>query len=177
MPGSIIAMARLGRPSIMVYGGTIRAGRSKSGKPLDIVSAFQRHGQFIVRNIDEEERKNIFRHACPGPGACVGMYTANTMDSAIRALRMSGRARMSHSYATGASPAAHTASLSATSAPRPKRAVRSHCCRAATRSTSTPESACWRWMSTMLSSSAGAYRGRCHHTSTLVASSASTSRA
>ncbi|MFP4245569.1 MAG: dihydroxy-acid dehydratase [Halochromatium sp.] len=89
MPGSIIAMARLNRPGIMVYGGTIRAGHGKSGQPLDIVSAFQSYGQFIAGNIDEDEREDIVRHACPGPGACGGMYTANTMASAIEALGMS----------------------------------------------------------------------------------------
>jgi dihydroxy-acid dehydratase len=89
MPGSIIAMARLNRPGIMVYGGTIRAGHGKSGQPLDIVSAFQSYGQYIAGNIDEEERVDIVRHACPGPGACGGMYTANTMASAIEALGMS----------------------------------------------------------------------------------------
>ncbi len=89
MPGSIMAMARLNRPGIMVYGGTIRAGHGKSGAPLDIVSAFQSYGQFIAGSIDEAEREDIVRHACPGPGACGGMYTANTMASAIEALGMS----------------------------------------------------------------------------------------
>jgi dihydroxy-acid dehydratase len=89
MPGSIMAMARLNRPGIMVYVGTIRAGHGKSGQPLDIVSAFQSYGQFIAGNIDEDERADIVRHACPGPGACGGMYTANTMASAIEALGMS----------------------------------------------------------------------------------------
>ncbi|MGD2020986.1 MAG: dihydroxy-acid dehydratase, partial [Thiohalocapsa sp.] len=89
MPGSIMAMARLDRPGIMVYGGTIRAGHGKSGQPLDIVSAFQSYGQFIAGTISEDERQDIVRHACPGPGACGGMYTANTMASAIEALGMS----------------------------------------------------------------------------------------
>ncbi|MBK1631984.1 dihydroxy-acid dehydratase [Thiohalocapsa halophila] len=89
MPGSVMAMARLDRPGIMVYGGTIRAGHGKSGQPLDIVSAFQSYGQFIAGTIDEEERQDIVRHACPGPGACGGMYTANTMASSIEALGMS----------------------------------------------------------------------------------------
>jgi dihydroxy-acid dehydratase len=88
MPGCIMAMARLDRPSIMVYGGTIRAGCS-DGKKLDIVSAFQSYGEFIAGNISEEERSEIVRHACPGAGACGGMYTANTMASAIEALGMS----------------------------------------------------------------------------------------
>ncbi|MCG6943656.1 MAG: dihydroxy-acid dehydratase [Thiohalocapsa sp.] len=89
MPGSIMAMARLNRPGIVVYGGTIRAGHGKSGQPLDIISAFQSYGQFISGSIDEDERADIVRHACPGPGACGGMYTANTMASAIEALGMS----------------------------------------------------------------------------------------
>ncbi|NBC15543.1 MAG: dihydroxy-acid dehydratase [Gammaproteobacteria bacterium] len=89
MPGSVMAMARLDRPGIMVYGGTIRAGHGKSGQPLDIVSAFQSYGQFIAGTINEEERQDIVRHACPGPGACGGMYTANTMASSIEALGMS----------------------------------------------------------------------------------------
>ncbi len=88
MPGCIIAMGRLNRPSIMVYGGTIRAGHSH-GKTLDIVSAFQSYGEFISGNITEDVRKDVVRHACPGAGACGGMYTANTMASAIEALGMS----------------------------------------------------------------------------------------
>jgi dihydroxy-acid dehydratase len=88
MPGCIMAMGRLNRPSIMVYGGTIRAGHSH-GKTLDIVSAFQSYGEFISGNITEDVRKDIVRHACPGAGACGGMYTANTMASAIEALGMS----------------------------------------------------------------------------------------
>ena len=89
MPGVIIAMARLNRPGIMVYGGTIRAGHGHDGQPLDIVSAFQSYGAFLAGSIDEAERADIVRHACPGPGACGGMYTANTMASAIEALGMS----------------------------------------------------------------------------------------
>ena len=89
MPGVIMAMGRLNRPGIMVYGGTIRAGHGHGGKPLDIVSAFQSYGEFIAGKIDEAERQDIVRHACPGPGACGGMYTANTMASAIEALGMS----------------------------------------------------------------------------------------
>jgi dihydroxy-acid dehydratase len=88
MPGCLIAMGRLNRPSLMVYGGTIRAG-SYDGKKLDIVSAFQSYGEFIAGKIPESERKGIVRHACPGAGACGGMYTANTMASAIEALGMS----------------------------------------------------------------------------------------
>ena len=89
MPGCVMAMARLNRPSLMVYGGTIRPGRSRRGDPLDIVSAFQSYGEFIAGRIDEETRVDIVRHACPGAGACGGMYTANTMASAIEALGMS----------------------------------------------------------------------------------------
>lgn len=87
MPGCIMAMARLNRPSIMVYGGTIRAGKQPSNDAtLDIVSAFQSYGQYIYDKISEEERKEIVQHSCPGPGACGGMYTANTMATAIEAL-------------------------------------------------------------------------------------------
>lgn len=90
MPGCIMAMGRLNRPSIMVYGGTIRAGTQPStGAPLDIVSAFQSYGEYIYDRISEEERKEITQHSCPGPGACGGMYTANTMATAIEALGMS----------------------------------------------------------------------------------------
>ena len=88
MPGCIMAMGRLNRPSLMIYGGTIRAGVHDHHK-LDIVSAFQSYGQFIAHSIDEEQRQAIVRHACPGAGACGGMYTANTMASAIEALGMS----------------------------------------------------------------------------------------
>lgn len=90
MPGCIMAMGRLNRPSLMVYGGTIRAGTQPStGESLDIVSAFQSYGEYIYEKISEEERKEITQHACPGPGACGGMYTANTMATAIEALGMS----------------------------------------------------------------------------------------
>jgi dihydroxy-acid dehydratase len=89
MPGCLIAMGRLNRPSLMVYGGTIKPGRSSSGKTLDIVSAIQAYGEFIAGRIDEEERCDVIRHACPGAGACGGMYTANTMASAIEAMGMS----------------------------------------------------------------------------------------
>jgi dihydroxy-acid dehydratase len=88
MPGCLIAMGRLNRPSLMVYGGTIRAGHD-AGQKLDIISAFQSYGQFIAHAIDEKQRMAIVRHACPGAGACGGMYTANTMASAIEALGMS----------------------------------------------------------------------------------------
>ncbi len=89
MPGSLMAMGRVNRPSLMVYGGTIRAGRGPSGEPLDIVSAFQSYGEYIAGRISDAERSNIVRHACPGAGACGGMYTANTMAAAIEALGMS----------------------------------------------------------------------------------------
>ena len=88
MPGCLMAMARLNRPSLMVYGGTIKAGCFKD-KKLDIVSAFQSYGEYISGNITEEERQAVVRHSCPGAGACGGMYTANTMASAIEALGMS----------------------------------------------------------------------------------------
>lgn len=88
MPGSIMAMARLDRPSIMVYGGTIHPGQYK-GEPLNIVSAFEALGQKIAGNLNEEDFQGIIRHTCPGAGACGGMYTANTMASAIEALGMS----------------------------------------------------------------------------------------
>jgi dihydroxy-acid dehydratase len=89
MPGSVIAMARLDRPGIMVYGGTIRAGCSSTGKKLDVVSAFQSYGEFVAGRIDETERLDIVHHACPGSGACGGMYTANTMATAIEVLGLS----------------------------------------------------------------------------------------
>src|SRR6187399_2989267 len=88
MPGSVIAMARLNRPSLMVYGGTIRAG-SALGKPRDIISAFQSYGEYLAGTITDEQRLEIVRHACPGAGACGGMYTANTMAVAIEALGLS----------------------------------------------------------------------------------------
>jgi dihydroxy-acid dehydratase len=88
MPGCLIAMARLNRPAIMVYGGTIRAGVWK-GRKLDIVSAFQCFGEFVAGKIDDATRQEIVKHACPGAGACGGMYTANTMATAIEALGMS----------------------------------------------------------------------------------------
>ena len=88
MPGCLMAMGRLNRPSLMIYGGTIRAGKW-NGHSLDIVSAFQCYGQYISGQIDEETRANIVRKSCPGAGACGGMYTANTMASAIEALGMS----------------------------------------------------------------------------------------
>jgi dihydroxy-acid dehydratase len=88
MPGAVIAMGRLNRPSILVYGGTIQAGHL-GNKSLDIVSAFQSYGEFLCGVIDDQQRQAIVKHACPGAGACGGMYTANTMASAIEALGMS----------------------------------------------------------------------------------------
>jgi len=87
MPGCIIAMGRLNRPSLMIYGGTIRAGSSE-GQKLDVISAFQSYGEYLSGKIDEK-RREIVRYACPGAGACGGMYTANTMASAIEMLGMS----------------------------------------------------------------------------------------
>jgi len=88
MPGSIMAMGRLNRPSIMVYGGTIAPGHYK-GEDLNIVSAFEALGKKIAGTLDEADFKGIVMHSCPGAGACGGMYTANTMASAIEALGMS----------------------------------------------------------------------------------------
>lgn len=88
MPGCLIAMGRLNRPALMIYGGSIRAGCWKD-KKVDIISAFQSYGEFISGKIDETSRQEIVKHACPGAGACGGMYTANTMAAAIEALGMS----------------------------------------------------------------------------------------
>ena len=88
MPGAVIAMGRLNRPSIMVYGGTIRPGHYKD-KTLDIVSAFEGLGQWVAGKISEADLKGILQNACPGAGACGGMYTANTMAAAIETLGMS----------------------------------------------------------------------------------------
>lgn len=97
MPGCLMAMGRLNRPSLMIYGGTIKPGfthfKESDGKPgeqkRDIVSAFQCYGEFLAGTITEDERKEIVRRSCPGAGACGGMYTANTMASAIEAMGMS----------------------------------------------------------------------------------------
>jgi len=89
MPGCVMAMARVNRPALMIYGGTIRAGRSAAGETLDVVSAFQSYGELLSGAIDETQRLDVIRNACPGAGACGGMYTANTMASAIEALGMS----------------------------------------------------------------------------------------
>ncbi len=88
MPGAVMAMGRLNRPSIMLYGGTIAHGHYK-GENLNIVSAFEALGQKIAGNLSEGDFKGIVQHSCPGAGACGGMYTANTMASAIEALGMS----------------------------------------------------------------------------------------
>jgi len=88
MPGCLIAMGRFNRPSLMVYGGTIKPG-CLNGETLDIVSAFQSYGEYIADKIDEKTRKEIVKQSCPGAGACGGMYTANTMASAIEAMGMS----------------------------------------------------------------------------------------
>jgi dihydroxy-acid dehydratase len=88
MPGCLIAMGRVNRPALMVYGGTIRSGMLEDRK-VDIVSAFQSYGEFISGTIDEEQRQAIVKNSCPGAGACGGMYTANTMASAIEAMGMS----------------------------------------------------------------------------------------
>lgn len=88
MPGSVMAMGRLNRPSIMVYGGTIAPGHYK-GQDLNIISSFEALGQKIAGNLSEEDFIGIVKHSCPGAGACGGMYTANTMAAAIEALGMS----------------------------------------------------------------------------------------
>jgi len=87
MPGSLMALARLNRPGLMVYGGTIQPGHW-NGRKLDIVSAFQAYGERMAGKLDEESFQQIVQHSCPGAGACGGMYTANTMASAIEALGM-----------------------------------------------------------------------------------------
>ncbi|KAG6909128.1 hypothetical protein DXG01_001880 [Tephrocybe rancida] len=91
MPGVLMALGRLNRPGLMVYGGTIRAGSCEGAPQLDIVSAFQSYGKYLQDGKTtqaEQERYNTVRHACPGPGACGGMYTANTMASAAEAMGM-----------------------------------------------------------------------------------------
>ena len=88
MPGALMAMIRLNRPSILLYGGTIDSG-CHNGKKLDVVSAFEAWGSKVSGQMDNQEYKSIIKKACPGAGACGGMYTANTMASAIEALGMS----------------------------------------------------------------------------------------
>lgn len=89
MPGCVMAMIRVNRPSLMLYGGTIASGRSCKGEKLDIVSTFEAYGKFISGTIEDEERSDIVLNACPGQGACGGMYTANTMACAIEAMGLS----------------------------------------------------------------------------------------
>src|SRR5262245_10502229 len=90
MPGVVMAMGRVNRPSLMIYGGTIKPGCAvtQNNADIDIVSAFQAYGQFLAGEISEAQRFDIIRHACPGGGACGGMYTANTMASAIEVMGM-----------------------------------------------------------------------------------------
>ncbi len=88
MPGSLMALGRLNRPGFMIYGGTIRAGHTATGEPIDIVSAFTCYGAQLAGKMTDAERREVVRHACPGAGACGGMYTANTMATAIEALGM-----------------------------------------------------------------------------------------
>ena len=88
MPGCVMAMARVNRPALMGYGGTIQPG-CLGDKKLDIVSAFQSYGQYLAESISDEERQEIVQKSCPGAGACGGMYTANTMASAIEAMGLS----------------------------------------------------------------------------------------
>ena len=88
MPGCLIAMGRLNRPALMVYGGTIKPGHLEDGTTLDIVSAFQCYGEYVAGRIDDSRRSDIVRQSCPGAGACGGMYTANTMATAIEAMGM-----------------------------------------------------------------------------------------
>jgi dihydroxy-acid dehydratase len=97
MPGSLMAMGRLDRPALMVYGGTIAPGRL-DGEPIDIVSAFESYGRLIAGDIDENRFRSVVENACPGPGACGGMYTANTMAAAAEALGMT----LPHSASTPA---------------------------------------------------------------------------
>ena len=87
MPGALMAMARIDRPSIMVYGGTIQSGVLGERK-LDIISAFEAYGQFLAKQITQAQLEDVVEHACPGAGACGGMFTANTMASAIETMGM-----------------------------------------------------------------------------------------
>ncbi|QPG75891.1 dihydroxy-acid dehydratase ilv3 [Brettanomyces nanus] len=92
MPGVLMAFARHNKPSIMVYGGTILPGKGSCagvGDKLDVVSAFQSYGAYLAHDISEDQREDIIRHACPGPGSCGGMYTANTLASASEVMGMS----------------------------------------------------------------------------------------
>lgn len=88
MPGCVMAMTRVNRPALMIYGGTIKPG-IRDGQKIDIISAFQSYGEYISGNINDDDRLDILKKSCPGAGACGGMYTANTMASAIEALGLS----------------------------------------------------------------------------------------
>lgn len=88
MPGSLMALGRLNRPGFMIYGGTIRAGHTSTGEPIDIVSAFTCYGAQMMGKMTDAQRREVVRRACPGAGACGGMYTANTMATAIEAMGM-----------------------------------------------------------------------------------------
>ena len=88
MPGALMALGRLNRPGFMVYGGTIRAGHTTAGEPIDVVSAFTCYGAQLMGKMTDADRRAVVRHACPGAGACGGMYTANTMACAIEAMGM-----------------------------------------------------------------------------------------
>src|SRR2546422_1084894 len=79
MPGSLMALGRMNRPGFMIYGGTIRAGHTSTGEPIDIVSAFTCYGAQLAGKMSDAQRRDVVRRACPGAGACGGMYTANTM--------------------------------------------------------------------------------------------------
>eukprot|EP00451_Oxyrrhis_marina_P041638 CAMPEP_0204414408 /NCGR_PEP_ID=MMETSP0470-20130426/20733_1 /ASSEMBLY_ACC=CAM_ASM_000385 /TAXON_ID=2969 /ORGANISM="Oxyrrhis marina" /LENGTH=616 /DNA_ID=CAMNT_0051410665 /DNA_START=25 /DNA_END=1873 /DNA_ORIENTATION=+ len=109
MPGCVMAMFRVNRPSLMIYGGTIRSGCTNDNKTLDIVSAFESYGSSVSGRIQEEERVEIVRKSCPGPGACGGMYTANTMATAIEVLGLS----LPHSSSTPAAVSRTDHSISA----------------------------------------------------------------
>src|SRR5690606_32918806 len=87
IPGALMGITRLNRPGLILYGGTIQAGRWNDRK-LDIVSSFEATGKRMTGEINDEEFRQIVLHACPGPGACGGMYTANTMASAVEAMGM-----------------------------------------------------------------------------------------
>ena len=92
MPGVVMAMGRLNRPALMIYGGTIKPGCATiqgEERKLDIISAFQSYGEFLTDSLSDTERQEIVEHACPGAGACGGMYTANTMASAIECMGLS----------------------------------------------------------------------------------------
>ena len=88
MPGCVMAMARVNRPALLIYGGTIRAGRHQ-GRKVDIISAFQSYGEYLAGSMDDATRLELLQSACPGAGACGAMYTANTMAVAIEALGLS----------------------------------------------------------------------------------------